>query len=126
MELLVAWRAQTVYRDPDDWVFASPYTNGKRPYWPGQLMKSHIQPVAVKTGLGRIGWHSFRHSYMGWGKAAGLNSQELKELLRDETLQMVNDYGSTDVEAKRAAHRRLADHVKREATRKEKTTETIQ
>ena len=117
--LLLAWRSQTVYREPGDWVFASPYSKGKRPYWPGQLMKSHIQPVAVQAGFGKIGWHSFRHSYLAWGKAAGLGTQQLKELLRDETTHMVNDYGSTDVEAKREAQQRVARHVKRVAAGKE-------
>ncbi|HEY5163429.1 MAG TPA: hypothetical protein VII81_10505, partial [Terriglobales bacterium] len=109
----------SAYREPGDWVFASPYSKGKRPYWPGQLMKTHIQPVAVKAGFGRIGWHSFRHSYLAWGKAAGLGTQQLKELLRDETTHMVNDYGSTDVEAKREAQQRVARHVKRVAAGKE-------
>ena len=93
---------EPVYRDADDWVFASPYTNGERPYWPGQLMKAHIRPVAERLGLGPIGWHSFRHSSNAWGKAAGLGMQELKGLLRDETDSMVNQvYGKMDVEAKR-------------------------
>ena len=60
-DLLLAWRRVTVYRDAEDWVFASPYSKG-RPYWPGQLMKSHISPVSESLGFGRVGWHSFRHS----------------------------------------------------------------
>jgi len=106
----------TVYRDAEDWVFASPYTRGKRPYWPGQLMKAHIRPVAEKLGLGGIGWHSFRHSSNAWGKAAGLGTQALKGLLRDETDSMVNQvYGAMDVAAKRAAMEQVHAYVKRTA-----------
>jgi integrase len=50
--LLLIWRQVTPYCQPEDWVFASPYSRGQRPYWPGQLMKSHIRPVAERLGLG--------------------------------------------------------------------------
>jgi integrase len=115
-QLLLGWRRLTPYREPNDWVFASPYTNGERPYWPGQLMKSHIRPVAEKLGLGRIGWHSFRHSSNAWGKAAGLAAPALKGLLRDESDSMVNQvYGTMDIEAKREAMERVHAYVKRTA-----------
>ena len=114
--LLLAWRRVTVYCDAEDWVFASPYTNGERPYWPGQLMKMHIRPVAAGLGLAPINWHSFRHSSNAWGKAAGLGTQELKGLLRDETDSMVNQvYGKLDLEAKRAAMEQVHGYVKRAA-----------
>jgi integrase len=115
-ELLLIWRQLTPYRHPEDWVFASPYSNGQRPYWPGQLMKTHIRPAAEKLGLGRIGWHSFRHSSNAWGKAAGLAAAELKALLRDESDSMVNQvYGTIDVETKREAMARVHAWVKRTA-----------
>ena len=123
-ELLLIWRHTTPYSQPQDWVFASPYSNGQRPYWPGQLMKTHIRPVAEKLGLGRIGWHSFRHSSNAWGKAAGLAAPELKGLLRDESDSMVNQvYGSMDVEAKREAMERVHAYVKRTAAAAATTVE---
>ena len=43
----------------EDWVFASPTMKGKQPYWPDNLMKRYIKPVARKAGITRnIGWHS--------------------------------------------------------------------
>lgn len=41
--LLVSWRLATLYNRPEDWLFASPYTKGQRPYWPGQLFKTHTE-----------------------------------------------------------------------------------
>jgi hypothetical protein len=32
-EVLRQWRTETPYPMDDHWVFASPYTNGERPYW---------------------------------------------------------------------------------------------
>src|SRR5258705_11637955 len=52
----------TPYRKPDDWVFASPATSGKKPYWGQTIMRSFIRPAAVKIGIAQhIGWHTFRH-----------------------------------------------------------------
>jgi integrase len=33
-ELLLRWREETPYPSDTAWVFASPFTNGERPYWP--------------------------------------------------------------------------------------------
>ena len=37
-EALQQWREHTQYKAPDDWVFASPETNGRRPYWAQTIM----------------------------------------------------------------------------------------
>jgi integrase len=59
---LRAWRRHTRYKAPEDWVFASPHSNGRKPYWGQSLMSSHIRRVAEQVGIvKRIGWHTFRH-----------------------------------------------------------------
>lgn len=114
---LLAWRAVAVYTAPGDWVFASPASKGRLPYWPGQLMKKHIKPVALKAGFGNIGWHTFRHSFSSWGKEA-LKLEETKELLRHENLKTTSElYGGLSLEAKRAAQQRLVEYVKTAAAR---------
>ncbi len=61
---LRAWRKHTKYRRPDDWVFASPASCGRRPYWAQSIMRNLIRPAAVELGITeRIGWHTFRHTY---------------------------------------------------------------
>jgi integrase len=69
-ELLLAWRHLTPYREAGDWVFAWPHTGGKRPYWPNQLMKDHIQPIAVRAGFGKVGWHSVRRCCQRLGQGS--------------------------------------------------------
>jgi hypothetical protein len=32
------------------------------------MLADHIQPIAEKAGYGKIGWHTFRHSYTCWEK----------------------------------------------------------
>jgi len=63
-EDLLQWQRVSPYPMPHDWVFASPTMKGKQPYWPDNLMKRYIRPVAQKAGIHkRVGWHTFRHSF---------------------------------------------------------------
>jgi integrase len=66
------WRRQSAYSTDDDYIFASQTMKGKQPYWPDNLMKRHILPVARANGIRkRIGWHTFRHSFGTLLKANG-------------------------------------------------------
>jgi hypothetical protein len=66
--LLRQWRSVSPFNKPDGWVFASPYRKVLRSFWPAQLLKKHIKPVAIAAGLPSIGWHS---SVSAWGKEKG-------------------------------------------------------
>jgi len=116
LELLREWRYITSYCKVDDWIFASPYTKGMRPFWPAQLLKTHIKPVAVAAGLPNIGWHSFRHTVSAWGKEAGLELEDVKTLLRHENIATTsNVYGDLGMAAKRRIQKRLVEFVKEQA-----------
>lgn len=118
LELLRQWRSVAIHRAPTDWVFASPYTKGKRPFWPAQLLKAHVKPIALSLGLPSIGWHSFRHTVSAWGKEAGLELEEVKTLLRHENLATTSEvYGDLGMEAKRRIQQQLVNFVKQQATR---------
>jgi integrase len=41
---LLDWSKQALYRQPEDWVFASPKMKGKQPYWPETPLKCFVQP----------------------------------------------------------------------------------
>lgn len=69
LHLLRQWREASIFKADTDWVFASPFNKGAFPYWPSQLMKTHIVAVARKAGLPHIGWHSFSHTVSGCGQS---------------------------------------------------------
>jgi len=52
-EDLLRWRRQSTYTSDDHYVFASETMRGKQPYWPDNLMKRHIKPVARSIGITR-------------------------------------------------------------------------
>jgi hypothetical protein len=43
---LQRWRKQSIYPMDDDYIFASEIMRGKQSYWPDNLMRRHILPVA--------------------------------------------------------------------------------
>ena len=104
-EALAEWRHRTPYNQPDDWVFASPFTRGERPYWPESALKGHVRPAALAAGIHQvIGWHTFRHSL---ATLMGKNKEDTKvvqELMRHASSRITLDvYQHGDEDAKRSA-----------------------
>jgi integrase len=64
----------------EGWIFANPATG--KPYWPGRIQENWLVPAAEKVGLGRIGWHTFRHSHSSLLHALGVDLKVQQELLR--------------------------------------------
>ena len=64
----------------EDWIFANPETG--KPYWPGRIQENWLVPAAQKAGLGRIGWHTFRHSHSTLLHSLGVDLKVQQELLR--------------------------------------------
>ena len=102
---LVTWLEQSEYRSLEDWVFASPKTQGRQPYWGQSLMRNVIRPTAVKLGISRrIGWHTFRHSYSTLLRATGADIKVMQELLRHASARVTLDtYTQAITEQKRNA-----------------------
>jgi integrase len=91
-EDLLRWRRQSDYASDDDYVFASETMKGKQPYWPDNLMKRHIRPVARANGINKnIGWHTFRHSFGTLLKANGEDVKTVQELLRHANSRITLD-----------------------------------
>ncbi len=82
-EDLQRWRRQSDLAALDDYIFASETMRGAQPFWPDNLMKRHIRPVARANGIHKqIGWHTFRHTYGTLLKANGEDVKTVQELLR--------------------------------------------
>jgi site-specific recombinase XerD len=108
-EDLLRWRRQSVYASDDDYVFASETMRGKQPYWPDNLMKRHIQPVAKAIDIHKkIGWHTFRHSFGTLLKANGEDVKTVQELLRHANSRITLDVYTQAVNSnKRAAQSKV-------------------
>jgi integrase len=104
-ELLTRWREETPYPKQSDWVFASPYTQGKRPYWPESALVDHIRPAAKRAGIAKhVHYHAFRHSFASLMGQKGEGVKTVQELLRHASARITTDvYQQGDNEAKRGA-----------------------
>jgi integrase len=105
IEALMRWREQTVYAQPSDWVFASPLSFGKLPYWPDMVLRRHIIPAAKRLGIAkRIGWHTFRRTFATLLVSSGSSVKTTQELMRHATANITMElYAQAVTEDKRHA-----------------------
>ena len=108
-EALEVWRAQSDYRAENDWVFASVQSRGRRPYWGQSLMRQIIRPIAINLGInGRLGWHTFRHTYSTLLRATGADIKVMQELLRHASARVTLDtYTQAITDKKRKAQTKV-------------------
>jgi site-specific recombinase XerD len=108
-EDLLRWQRMSPYPMPSDWVFASPTMKGTQPYWPDNLMKRYIRPVARKAGIRKqVGWHTFRHSFGTLLKANGEDVKTVQELLRHANSRITLEvYTQAVTSNKRAAQSKV-------------------
>ena len=104
-ESLLEWRKHCVATKPEDWVFASGRSRGRKPYWGQAILRKYVRPVAEKVGIQKcIGWHTFRHTYSTLLRTVGTEFKVMQELLRHSTLRSTLDvYTQAITPAKHAA-----------------------
>jgi integrase len=71
IRLLLDWHSKSEFNKDSDWVWASPWSGGEMPLYFNAIQRDYIIPASIKAGLGKIGWHSLRHTYRAWLNAAG-------------------------------------------------------
>jgi integrase len=87
------WRQTTQFSTDSDWVFASPIKHGKLPisypwFW------RQLQRAAEQAGIGKLGTHSFRHTYRSWLDAVGTPVAVQQKLMRHTDIRTtMNVYG---------------------------------
>jgi integrase len=104
-EVLLNWQRTTLFKNPEDWVFASPFTAGRAPWYPWGVERRHLIPAGIRCGIGRIGWHTFRHTFRTLLDETGAPMKVQQELMRHADIRTtMNVYGKAMDESKRAAH----------------------
>jgi integrase len=107
-EVLRKWQRKTHFKNPEDWVFASPFRAGRKPWEPWSVERRHIIPAAIRCGIGRIGWHSFRHTLRTLLDETGAPMKVQQELMRHADIRTtMNVYGKAMDASKREAHSKV-------------------
>ncbi len=93
-----------------DWVFANQETG--KPWWPGRIQEHWLVPAGIKAGIGRIGWHTFRHSYSTLLRCLEVDVKVQQELLRHADIRTtMNMYTQAVPEALREANSKVVRMV---------------
>ena len=110
---LWTWKQDSAYGQPNDWVFASPHSRGKNPYWPDILLSRVVRPAALRAGIQKhIGWHTFRHSFSTMLMANGENVKVVQELMRHANCRCTLEiYSQARLQAKRDAQHRVVEMI---------------
>ena len=105
-EAMLLFRKKAVYGAPTDYIFAG---DSGKPRWQGVMLTDHIKPAAERAGIGKIGWHTFRHTFSSILHGAGTSMAVQKELLRHADISTtMNLYTQAESPAKREAVHQVA------------------
>jgi integrase len=110
---LWVWRETSSHRQPDDWIFASPHTQGKHPFSPDALLQKIIRPAALRAGINKkIGWHTFRHTFSTLLIGNGENVKVVQELMRHASTRCTLEvYSQARILAMRQAQQRVVQMI---------------
>jgi integrase len=107
-------RRRSPHRGTEDWVFPN---GAGRARGQESILRRQLKPAAVRAGIGKIGWHTFRHSYSKMLRAAHVDLKVQQELLRHSTIQStLNVYTQAVSDEKREANRWVVRSVLRSET----------
>jgi len=100
---------RSTYGAPGDRVFAN---DAGRPRWQETILQRQLKPAASRAGIGKIGWHTFRHTYSTMLRSAGTDIKVQQELLRHANIQTtMNIYTQAVSDQKRAANSKVVEMV---------------
>ncbi len=104
---ILKYRERSVYLQPTDFVFAG---DSGKPRWQETILTDHIKPAASAAEIqGKVGWHTFRHSYSTLLRALGADVKVQQELLRHADISTtLNVYTQAVSEQKREAASKVA------------------
>jgi integrase len=92
----------SAYRAPGDRVLAN---DAGQPRWQETILRRQLKPAALRAGIGKIGWHTFRHTYSTMLRTTGTDIKVQQELLRHANIQTtMNVYTQAVSDQKRAAN----------------------
>jgi integrase len=113
VDALLGWKSKTEYNKPEDWVFASPDHQGRKPYWDQSIMRNIIRPRAREAGITtRFGWHAFRHTYSTLLRANRADIKVMQELLRHaSSMVTLETYTQAITAQKREAQSSVVDLI---------------
>lgn len=93
VERLKAWKGQTEFAGPEDWIFASPFKIGRLP-WSYTTVLRELSVASMSAGIGHVSSHAFRHTYRSWLDVVGTPVAVQQKMMRHSDIRTtLNVYG---------------------------------
>lgn len=110
-QALLEWKAQSSGKEPSHYVFPSRLFRGQRAVDLGAVLKKKIRPAFEGLGVGRVGWHTFRHTVGSLLADMGEHQLTIRDYLRHSNLSVTNKYLQAAATAKRKAQEKLVEAI---------------
>lgn len=109
LQRLQSWKQITIFGADTDWIFASPLKIGRQPYSYTGVWRE-LQRAAEAAGIGKLGTHSFRHTYRSWLDAVGTPIAVQQKLMRHSDIRTtMNVYGDVVTDQESQAHAKVVN-----------------
>jgi integrase len=107
-----SWYSQTKFKDPGDYVFASPWKAGELPYNSSKIQADILRKAGKDIGLTfNLGWHTFRHTYRALLRQTGAPLDIQRDLMRHADIYMTSDYGGTALDELRPINESVVESL---------------
>ncbi len=107
IDTLKMWKQLTQFSESDNWVFASPVQIGRLPFSYAGIWRV-LRKAAIKSGIGHISSHTFRHTHRSWLDAVGTPVGVQQRLMRHTDIRTtMNVYGNAATADMRKAHTKI-------------------
>jgi integrase len=97
--ILLAWMQLTEFKDPEHFIFASPWQAGELPYNASKIQSAILRTAGQGIGLPfELGWHTFRHTYRTLLRKTGAPMDVQRDLMRHADISITAKYGGTELD----------------------------
>jgi integrase len=115
-QMFVSWFSQAEFKEPEDFVFASPWSRSLErmlPYNASKIQSSILRKAGKDIGLTfSLGWHTFRHTYRALLRQSGAAMDVQRDLMRHADIQTtMQTYGGTQLDELRPINRTVVDSL---------------
>ena len=110
LAMILRQQRERTKRVDSEWIFANPKTGN--PYWPDKIREDHLIPAGIAAGIGRVGWHTFRHTYSCLLREHEVDLKVQQALMRHAAIRTtMNIYTQAIPKAVREANRRVVRSI---------------
>jgi integrase len=111
-QVFLAWRSQTEFTEPEQFIFASPWQAGELPYNASKIQSSILRARGKAIGLPfSLGWHTFRHTYRALLRQSGAPLDIQRDLMRHADIYITTKYGGTEVDELRPVNEKVVESL---------------